>query len=365
MKNENPSQFETRKIDHVRIAMEPEVQTPEFSLLQHISLVHEALPEIDFQDVQISTSPFGILLNSPLFISSMTAGHAQGTEINRRLAEAAAQEGWMMGVGSQRKELGTDPRALEAAKEWKIIRQAAPKAILFGNLGLTQLIQTPLEDVYRLLDNLEASGLFIHTNPLQEVLQPEGTPQFRGGMKALEDLTAGVSKKYGIPVVLKEVGCGFSAATLQKLQGLGLFAVDVSGLGGTHWGRVETARLQGQGKKIGETFANWGISTVESLLSAERLRAEGLVSYQLWASGGVRSGLMAAKLVALGATMVGLAQPLLEAALEDIRGARDPKELGALSSLMKRLDHELKIALFCTGCQDLDSFRGKGVWQHD
>jgi isopentenyl-diphosphate Delta-isomerase len=364
MKNENPFQFESRKMDHVRIAMDPEVQAQGLSGLQRISLIHEALPEINFQEVEISVSPFGAKLKSPLFISSMTAGHAQGREINRHLARAAAHMGWMMGVGSQRKELSADSAGVEAAKEWQEIRKVAPGAILFGNLGLTQLIQTPLDDVYRLIENLEASGLFIHTNPLQEALQPEGTPQFRGGLQAIEKLCSGIGDRFAIPVVLKEVGCGFSAATLQKIQGLGLFAVDVSGLGGTHWGRVETARMQGDQRKIGETFANWGVSTVESLLHARDLRSKGLVSYQLWASGGVRSGLMAAKLVALGATMVGLAQPLLAAALEDINNAEASKEQDQLESLMLRLDQELKIALFCTGCTNLESFQQKGVWQH-
>ncbi len=369
MKNENPIQFESRKQDHVRIAMDPKTQSSSFSKLDRINLIHEALPEINFQDVTIATKPFGVPLKSPLFISSMTAGHQQGREINLRLAESAQAQGWMMGVGSQRKELSEGSAGQEAAAEWKLIRKTAPKAILFGNLGLSQLIQTPLDEVYRLIDSLEASGFFVHTNPLQEALQPEGTPQFKGGLKALSALADGIAKRYQIPLVLKEVGCGFSAATLQKLQSLGLAAVDVSGLGGTHWGRVETERMPvGELKNTGQTYSNWGISTVDSLLFARELKSQNLVTYQIWASGGVRSGLDAAKLIALGSEMVGLAQPLLQAVLTEMRTQKS-----ALIPLMQRLEQELKIALFCTGCESLEVLRQrgqsdsreKGIWTYE
>jgi isopentenyl-diphosphate Delta-isomerase len=232
---------------------------------------------------------------------------------------------------------------------------------LFGNLGLSQLIHTPVEQVLRLIENLEAVGFFIHTNPLQEALQPEGTPHFAGGLKALAELTEAVAKNFQIPVVLKEVGCGFSAGTLQKLQGLGLAAVDVSGLGGTHWGRVESGRTTDtQMRLVGQTYSNWGLSTLDSLAYAKDLADRGLISYQIWASGGVRTGLDAAKLLAMGSEMVGLAQPLLQGALEEIQ-TKNP----SLVPLMRRLDKELKIALFCTGCENISTFRKKGVWKHD
>lgn len=335
--------FENRKKDHIRIALSHEAQASNLSALERIELVHEALPEINFAEVSIAKELFGQKLQAPLFISSMTAGFDAAVVINSRLARAAQDMGWAMGVGSQRKELFDQT----AASEWKQIRLQAPKAVLIGNLGLTQVIHTPISDIQRLIDNLQAAALFIHTNPLQEVLQPEGTPHFRGGLDAIERL----AKTLPVPVIVKEVGCGFSDATLTKLKGIGVYAVDLAGLGGTHWGRVEGLRSNAGDLlfEVADTFKNWGHSTVESLKSADELNLD----YKLWASGGVRTGLDAAKLLAMGAEMIGLAMPILQAALESDQ---------ALSKLMSRLEYELKVALFCTGCANLNDLRKRMVW---
>jgi isopentenyl-diphosphate delta-isomerase len=332
--SENSAQFESRKVDHIRIALDPKSQTAHLRDWDSVRLPHEAVPNLNFSEVLCHTSVFKRDLKAPFFVSSMTAGHEQGLVLNLLLARAVEQRGWMMGVGSQRREL-TDP---QAAQEWKQLRSSAPNAILLGNLGLTQVIQTPIARVQQLVDNLQAVALFIHTNPLQEVLQPEGTPQFRGGMKALEVLC----KSLSVPVILKEVGCGFSGNTLKQLRNLGLYAVDLAGLGGTHWGRVEGFRAGPESvtAKAAETFKDWGIPTVEGLMSARRLKPD----YKVWASGGIRSGLDAAKAIALGAEMVGAAKPLLEAAI-----VSETK----LGEAMERLELELRIAQFCTGCKDL------------
>jgi isopentenyl-diphosphate delta-isomerase len=207
------------------------------------------------------------------------------------------------------------------------------------------LIQTPIERVQKLADDLEASAMIIHLNALQECLQPEGTPQFKGGLKALKKLTRSLS----MPVVVKETGCGFSKTTLEKLKDSGVAAVDVSGLGGTHWGRIEGLRNPTL-EAVAETFANWGISTVESVVTAVRSKP----SYEVWASGGVRTGLDAAKLIAMGARTVGVAKPILEAALQSEE---------ALDQCMQTIEHELKIALFCTGCRNISELRKKKVWK--
>lgn len=339
---ESSKQFEIRKQDHVRIALSSEVQTPHLSQMDRIRLIHEALPEINFSDVNLKTDVFGIPVFSPVFVSSMTAGHEQGREINIHLAKACEAQGWMMGVGSQRREL-FDP---EAAGEWKIIRKQAPEAVFFGNIGITQLITSPIDHIQRLIDNLEAEGLFVHTNPLQECLQPEGTPHFRGGLAALEKICEALD----VPVVLKEVGCGFSEKTLERLRNIGLSAVDVSGTGGTHWGRIE---MQRNPKTAHFDFGDWGIPTLESLLASQELA----VPYQVWASGGVRSGQEAVKLLAIGASMVGMAKPLLEKALEQINTGSD-----CLIPWMQNLENEMKISLFCTGCENLEQLQMKKVW---
>jgi isopentenyl-diphosphate delta-isomerase len=247
-----------------------------------------------------------------------------------------------MGVGSQRRELGD----ATAAMEWQKIRKVAPKAKLLANIGIAQLIQTPLDAVRKLTESTEALGIFVHVNPLQEVLQPEGTTDFRNGLKAIADLV----KFAGVPVIVKEVGCGFSVETLKRLQDTGIFAVDVAGKGGTHWGRIEGYRSE-EGQmlyQVAQTFQNWGLSTVQSLRNAKDAR----VGYEIWASGGVRSGLDVAKLCALGASRVGLAQPFLAAAL---------KGDSALEELLNKLELELKITMFCTGSKKISDLQTKRV----
>ncbi len=328
--SETTAQFEARKQDHLRIALSDQVQAQQLSGLSEITLIHEALPEIDFSEVSIASELFGRPTATPFFISSMTAGHTQGFPLNLTFARAAQKRGWPMAVGSQRRELSD----LDAANEWKQIRKEVPGLLLLGNLGLSQLIQTPVSNVLRLIDSMEAQAFFIHSNPLQECLQSEGTPQFKGGLDALRNLC----QQSSVPIIFKETGCGISRETFLKLQDSGVAAVDVAGLGGTHWGRVEGYR-ESEGHLLyntAQTFADWGISTVQSVLWAKEIGAK----YQVWASGGVRSGLDAAKLLALGADKVGLAQPLLKSAVQG------PE---ALESCMEQLEYELKVALFCTG----------------
>jgi isopentenyl-diphosphate Delta-isomerase len=344
MSLERTKDFESRKADHLRLALDPSMEALGAGGFERVRLLHEALPEIDLASVELETNFWKYRAASPFFISSMTAGHHQGEAINITLARVAAARRWPMGLGSQRRELG-DPNA---KAEWARLRKAAPGAFLMSNLGLSQLIVTPLAKVFTLVETLGAGALFIHTNPMQEALQPEGTPQFKGGLKALE----AVCKKSPVPVILKETGCGFSAATLKRLRDMGLAAVDVSGLGGTHWGRIEGGRapLQSAQKNAAATFANWGESTVDSLLNAAgvKLKAE------IWASGGIRSGLDAAKAIALGAKKVGFAKPALVTALEGDE---------SLSAWMTQMEFELKTALFCSGLKTPEALRKGKRWQ--
>ncbi len=345
---ESNTQFEKRKRDHIRIALDPRSQTAGQNGLDSVHLIHEALPDLNFKEVDISTSFLfsnaAVELSSPIFVSSMTAGHEKGRAINEALARLSDRRQILMGVGSQRRELD-DP---QAAEEWAQVRKQAPRARLLGNIGIAQLIRTPMDSIRKLMDSTEALGMFVHLNSLQEILQPEGTPEFKEGLKAIENLV----KLSAIPVIVKEVGCGFSEATLKRLAGAGVAAVDVAGKGGTHWGRVEGYRSEENELlfKVAQTFANWGYSTAESVANAKKAG----INYQIWASGGVRSGLDVAKLIALGAQKVGMAQPFLEAAL---RGDE------ALDNLMNQLELELKTSLFCTGCRTIEELQTKMVVQ--
>ena len=347
---ESVSQFEGRKRDHIALALKNETEAAGLAGFSRLELLHEALPDINFSDVSIATQSLNQSTNTPFLVSSMTAGHGASVDLNMRLAKACAARGWWMGVGSQRRELNDS----EARNEWRTVRRAAPEVNLLGNIGIAQLIVCEVDHVRALVDALEAEAMIVHLNPLQECFQPEGTPQFKGGWSKLAELVKALGPK---PLVVKETGCGFSALTLKRLSEIGVAAVDVAGFGGTHWGRIEGLRAAGVDAiraQAAETFSHWGVSTVDALIEAQSLREKGLAKFEVWASGGVRSGLDAAKALAIGADRVGFAKPILQAALESDE---------ALNGKMETIEFELKTALFCTGNTTIDEFKTRGVWR--
>lgn len=333
-------QFEKRKQDHIELALMQANQAEEFNTLDRVTLIHEALPDMDFCDINIAGARFGNPVATPFMVGSMTAGHHDAQDINRNLIAACAESGWAMGVGSQRREL-TDESASVA---WTPLRRDFPEVSLFSNIGIAQLIATPLYNIQKLTDALQANAIIIHCNPLQECIQPEGTPAFKGCWQALADLVEALP----LPVVVKETGCGFSRLTLMRLNDMGVAAVDVSGLGGTHWGRIEGLRADNDSiqQSASVVFRNWGIDTVQSVRNACSVGS----NFETWGSGGVRNGLDAAKLVALGASTVSFAKPMLSAAL---------KSTQHVMSAMSAIEYELKIAMFCTGSRVLDDLKEK------
>lgn len=331
-------QFEQRKQDHISLALLEDNQAVEAHGFDAIELLHEALPDLNFEDINIQTKRFGCEVSSPFMVASMTAGHERGVMINAHLMSACAKTGWAMGVGSQRREL-TDQHA---SKEWVALRQRYPDVTLFSNIGIAQLISTPLDQILRLTEALNAAALIVHCNPLQECIQPEGTPQFKGCWSAL----AALVQASALPVIVKETGCGFSKETLSRLNDLGVSAVDVSGLGGTHWGRIEGMRALGLQQKVSDTFRNWGIDTLRSVFFATGLTP----SFEVWGSGGVRHGLDAAKLLALGAGTVAFAKPMLKAAIVSEE---------TVVEAMRCIEYELKVAMFCTGSAVVDDLKEK------
>ena len=337
---EENGQFESRKREHIELSLLPDNQATGRSGLDEYHLPHCAMPEIDWNEISIESSILGAVRKTPFLISSMTAGHHGSVNLNERLALAASRRGWIMGVGSQRKELFDE----EAHQEWVELRKTIGSELLMvGNIGLSQVIQTPPEKIQDLVDSLKAIALFVHTNPLQEALQVEGTPYFKGGFESV----ARLSQILSVPVILKETGCGFSASTLQQANELGIYAVDVAGFGGTHWGRIEGGQNGADALKnqAAKTFANWGVSTYQSLLNARGLDKK---NFAVWASGGIRSGLDAAKCISLGAECVGFAKPLLDSAVQ----SQD-----ALEKTMEALEFELKVALFCTGSRSVNDLK--------
>jgi len=329
--------FESRKREHINLSMQKEMQAIGFTGLDQVRLFHDPLPEMNFCEVDISTKRLGRLVRTPFFVSSMTAGHGNAFELNFLLAEACSNRGWGFGVGSQRRDLEVPSSSID---QWSAIREKFPELEIYSNIGLSQLIDSNADEMEKIIALIGASALIVHLNPLQEALQKEGTPNFRGGIKKIAE----ISEQLSVPIILKETGCGFSKVSLEKIKGLNFKALDVSGLGGTHWGRIEGARSDKNSiiDEAAKIFMNWGNSTVESVINARN--TIGGADIEVWGSGGVRSGLDAAKLIALGANSIGFAKPVLEAAL--LGGVE-------LNRWMERIEFELRIAMFCTGSNTL------------
>jgi isopentenyl-diphosphate delta-isomerase len=333
--------IQDRKSDHIRICLEEDVSGRNITTgFERYRFVHQALPEINLSDVVTSRELWGRKLKLPLLISSMTGGAPRAEEINRNLALAAQELGLAMGVGSQRAAL-KDP-ALASTYQ---VRRYAPDVLLFANLGAVQLNYSySLDECRRAVDMIQADALILHLNAVQEAVQPEGDTNFAG----LAGKIAQVCSQIGIPVIAKEVGWGISADAASLLWEAGVSAIDVAGAGGTSWTQVESHRIPTErGRLVAEAFADWGIPTADSLLA---VRSEVIPEgKKVFASGGIRNGIDAAKALALGADLVGIARPFLKAAA---MSAEDTVELGSV------LRDQLRIAMFAIGAANLEQLRG-------
>ncbi|MFK8181795.1 MAG: type 2 isopentenyl-diphosphate Delta-isomerase [Phormidesmis sp.] len=333
---------QARKADHIRVCLEEDVQSHRITNgLERYRFTHACLPELNLDDVDISSTFLGKAIATPLLISSMTGGTEQAQLINERLAKTAQRFGLAMGVGSQR--VAVENPDLTATFS---IRKHAPDALLFANLGAVQLnYDYGVSQCQKAVDALEADALILHLNPLQEAVQTEGDVNFKGLFAKIEQLV----KRLPVPVIAKEVGNGISAVMARRLLNIGVAALDVAGAGGTSWARVESERAKdAKQRRLGNTFADWGIPTAECISQIRDMSR----SVPLIASGGLRNGLDAAKSLALGADLAGLALPFLQAA--------DQSE-EALAELSEALIAEIVTVLFCTGCEDLDALRRTGI----
>ena len=324
-----------RKLDHIRICLEEEVEARGATTwLEHVWLIHQALPEVDFGDVELGVEFLGHRFSAPIMVSAMTGGTEEAAKINAIVAEAVEELGLGMGVGSQRIAL-EDPRL---ARTFKVAREKAPTAFIMANIGYQEVARgLPLEALEEAISMVEADALAIHLNPLQEVVQALEGASGRAFLDRLAELTDLLS----VPVVVKEVGSGISAEVARALEEAGVRAVDVAGLGGTSWAAVEHYRAleakDGLRAKLGEVFWDWGIPTAASIL--EVACSTGL---EVIASGGVRTGLDVAKCLALGADMAAMALPVLK---EAVRGP------GAVREFLKTVIEELRTAIFLSGCR--------------
>lgn len=340
----NPlAETQVRKADHLRICLEDDVQSRTMSGLEQYRFTHVCLPELDFSELDLTTTFLGKTLAAPLLISSMTGGTDRAQTINFRLAAVAQAHQLAMGVGSQRVAVEQPDVAATFA-----VRSVAPDILLFANLGAVQLnYRYGLDECRKAVDLLEADALILHLNPLQECVQTGGDTNFRG----LFDKIATLCAQLPVPVIAKEVGNGISAVMAKRLLEVGVAAIDVAGAGGTSWAKVEAARAKDmRQRQLGATFADWGLPTAECITSIRAIAPQ----VPLIASGGLRNGLDAAKAIALGADLAGMAMPFLQAA--------DESE-AALHTLVDILKAELATTLFCTGNATFAALKTSGSLQ--
>lgn len=340
----NPTSIVTtsqRKDDHIRINLEENVAFDSLKTgFADLFFEHCALPELDLAAIDTRQTLFGKTLQVPLLISSMTGGTVAAQQINRVLAIAAAQSGIAMGLGSMRVIL-EDPTAARSFQ----LRDVAPDILLFANIGAIQLnYGCQPQDCLRLVELVEANGLILHLNPLQEAVQPEGDTNFSALLPKIATVCE-LLARHNIPVIAKEVGWGFSPRCCTQLANAGVQALDVAGAGGTSWSQVERHRAQTfQQASVAAAFADWGIPTT----TAVRFARNAAPQVPIFASGGLQNGLDAAKSIALGATLAGFAGPLLKAAVISST---------AVSQTIDTFITQLRVAMFCAGAADLASLR--------
>ena len=317
-----------RKLEHLIICRNYDVEFKgKTTGFEDVELVHNALPEIDKNEIDLSTSVFSKKLDSPLFITAITGGHPDAMEINRKLAIAAEDNNIALGVGSQR--AACEHPQLE--NTYSVVRDNAPDCLLIGNIGAPQLNLAT-----KAVEMLDADILAVHLNILQESIQPEGDLDARGYIDSISKIKDSVD----IPIMAKETGCGISSKTALQLADAGVDYIDIEGAGGTSWAAVETYRAQD--KYFGELFWDWGIPTAVSTVNVADA-----VDIPIISSGGIRSGLEAAKAIALGADAVGMALPFLKNSIS-------PEHL---NEFIWKFNESLRIAMFLVGASNIDALK--------
>jgi isopentenyl-diphosphate Delta-isomerase len=326
-----------RKIDHIRICLDNKAQAKNATAgFEDIQLVHRALPEVNKQKINLSNSFLGKKFSAPIIVGAMTGGTEEATEINASIAVAVEKLGLGMGIGSQRAAL--ENKRLE--KTYSIARKKAPHAFLIANIGGVQLVHGyGVKEVKQIVEMIDADAVAVHLNALQEAVQPEGQTNFKGVLAKIGELASALDT----PVIAKETGAGISAEDAKALENAGVKAIDVGGVGGTSFAAVEFFRSNGKGdgvqRFLGETFWDWGISTVVSLIEAAQT-----VKLPLIASGGIRSGTDVAKALALNASLASISQPILQTA---VKGAKETED--KLSFLIE----ELRNVMFLVGAENM------------
>ena len=329
-----------RKDAHLDLCATGDVAPRENStLLECVKLFHCAMPELAVSQVMLGTRLFGKELKAPLVITGMTGGTERAGQVNRDLAQVAEEAQIAFGLGSQR-AMAENPSLLKTFA----VREVAPTTVLIGNIGLRQAAAMGVDALRRMTESIGADALALHLNPGQELTQPEGDRDFTGGY----EMVAQLARAYGDRLMVKETGCGISPEVVRRLIDCGVRTIDVSGLGGTSWVRVEQLRATGISAEVGAAFSSWGIPTAVAIAAARRVAGPGVT---LIASGGLRTGLDLARAISLGADLGGMALPLFRAQQEGgVAGVR-----AALETILTTLRH----AWVLTGSKDVKEFQSR------
>ena len=328
---------ESRKRDHLALCASGDVAFKDkTTLLEQVHLVHRALPELSVDEIDLSASFAGARLKAPLWIGAMTGGAAGARELNGELARIAAELGIGLCLGSMRPMLDDPSRGRDFE-----VRGAAGDALVLGNIGATAIAAHGPSKILDALDRIGANGVGVHLNPMMELIQPGGDRDFRGALDGIAHLVDAARGRF--TVFVKETGCGLSWQDGEALKRVGVKIVEVAGAGGTSWVGVETLRAQGRDQELGRLFWDWGVPTAVSTAWMVDLGLE------VVASGGVRTGLDAAKALALGASLVGIAAPLVQ--------ARAAGGVDAMRSLLEDVVAGLRYAMLGCGAPDVAALR--------
>jgi len=330
--------IERRKSEHIQITLNEKVTGESISTgLESLMFIHNALPEIDFDEISIAASFLGFECKTPFLISSMTGGTVLAETINRNLATAAEERGWALALGSTRALLDSDGHASSF-----LMRKYAPSVPIIANLGAVQFnYGYGVEECRKIIEMTEADMLVLHLNSIQEVIQENGDTNFKGLLKKIEKLCSTLD----VPVGVKEVGWGIDGHTAKSLMEAGIAFIDVAGAGGTSWSQVEKFRAKDPVRRAAaQSFSEWGIPTVESI----KLVREEIGNRPLIASGGMLTGLDGAKSIALGADLVGFGRSILKEATQS------PEDV--IEGLKIR-EMELRIAMFGIGASTIEELK--------
>lgn len=333
------SETSKRKRDHISLCINEDVGFSEKTTgFEFYEFEHNAITEVEFDNIDLSTKFFDAKINYPFLISCMTGGTEEAKKINEQLAIAASKLNIPIGVGSQRQALEGN----EFHSTFDIIKQNAVNVPVLSNIGAAQVVQIKkIEPYQKIIDLVNAAALVIHVNPLQELIQINGEPNFKGLLKQLEKL----ANKLDVPIIVKEVGSGISKSAAKKLLNAGVRGIDVAGAGGTSWSQVELLR----NKEEHEYFRNWGLPTAYCLREVKTLKKK--YDFLLIASGGISNGVDIAKSISLGGDLAGSARSVLLTVMNE--------GVDGVVTQIESWFNDVKKIMYLTGSKNIEALKTK------